>query len=193
MSPIPHRHLTLTFLVTLLIDQVSKWYIFEHVLRLNGDKMSFLDWLIHTQSIEATLASFTDYTVVKITSFFNLVTVWNTGVSFGFLQDSANYMPTVLTIFAFIMSLILFIWARRTTHKVESLSLVLIASGAFGNAFDRLRFKGVADFIDIHYNGWHWPAFNVADSAIFIGAVLLLIYSFRSTPKNDVEPTEKDT
>ncbi len=163
-------------LALIVIDQISKWYVFEGVLRVRGGAKNFLDWLTSGQSIEDTIASLQQFQVIEVTSFFNLVAVWNTGVSFGLLQDAPDFMPTALTSFAVIVSIVIFVWGMRARYALERYAALLISAGALGNALDRFRFKAVADFIDIHAFGYHWPAFNVADASIVLGAALLIVY-----------------
>jgi signal peptidase II len=112
---------------------------------------------------------------VEVTSFFNLVAVWNSGVSFGFLAGYSDTMPYILTGFAAAVVAGMSIWLMRTRVMLVAIALGLIIGGALGNIVDRLRFKAVIDFIDLHVAGYHWPAFNLADSAITVGVGLLLL------------------
>ena len=109
---------------------------------------------------------------IVVTSFFSLVRVWNYGVSFGMF--AGHRQPLILTI---ISALIVTALLARSTHKVLSFGLAMVIGGAIGNIIDRLRFGAVADFLDFHVMGYHWPAFNIADSCIFIGVVLLCVHS----------------
>lgn len=167
---------TSLFGAILVLDQISKWYVFEMLLRVRGQKQSFIEWMTSFQSMADTLASLADFTRMEITSFFNLVVVWNTGVSFGMLQNAPDFMPTALTWFAVIVGIIVFIWGIKTTQTLERYAALLISAGAIGNALDRFRFHAVADFVDLHVAGYHWPAFNVADASIVLGAGLLIVY-----------------
>ena len=108
---------------------------------------------------------------IEILAIFNLVPVWNRGMSFGMLADGGAMVPIGLTSLAVAVSAWLF-WMVPRLHRVQRLAAACIAGGAIGNAIDRLRFGKVVDFIDLHYAGLHWPAFNLADAAITIGAVL---------------------
>ncbi|MEO3428326.1 signal peptidase II [Pelagibius sp. CAU 1746] len=117
--------------------------------------------------------------VIEVTGFFNLVLTYNTGVSFGLFQGDAAWQPYILVFLNLAVSAGLLIWLHRETHKGGSAGLLpwavgLVVGGALGNAVDRLHLPGVVDFLDFHLAGWHWPAFNVADSAI-VGGVILLI------------------
>ena len=109
--------------------------------------------------------------LIKINLFLNLVPVWNPGMSFGLLADGGVAVRIGLTILAFVVSGWLF-WMLPQLDRLQRIAAALIAAGAVGNAIDRLRFGRVVDFIDLHWGGWHWPAFNVADAAITTGAVL---------------------
>ena len=108
---------------------------------------------------------------IEILATFNLVPVWNRGMSFGILAGGGALVPIGLTALAVVVSAWLF-WMVPRLHRVQRLAAACIAGGAIGNAIDRLRFGKVVDFIDLHYAGLHWPAFNLADAAITIGAVL---------------------
>lgn len=108
---------------------------------------------------------------MEITSFFNLVMVWNRGVSFGLLAEHDARL--LLTGFALLVCLGLARWMFYSPFRYTATALGLIIGGALGNVVDRLRFGAVADFFDVHALGWHWPAFNIADSAICIGVALL--------------------
>ncbi len=111
---------------------------------------------------------------IEVTAFFNLVMVWNTGVSFGMFADSVSWMPWVLIGVALVIAAGLSVWLWRCADRFIGLALGLVIGGAIGNVIDRARFGAVADFFDFHVAGLHWPAFNIADSAICIGVALLL-------------------
>lgn len=112
---------------------------------------------------------------IALTPFFNLVVVWNRGVSFGMLHSDGALAPWLLSGLALAVVVALLIWLRQVEHPLPAVGLGLIIGGAVGNVIDRVRFGAVIDFLDVHAMGWHWPAFNVADSAICIGAALLLV------------------
>lgn len=114
------------------------------------------------------------YPVLEITSFFNLVQVWNTGVSFGMFNDLANGKIIIICL-NLLISLILLIWLFRNNHPYLTWALALIIGGAMGNLVDRIMNEAVADFLDFHILGYHWPAFNLADSFVFIGVGMLLL------------------
>jgi signal peptidase II len=122
------------------------------------------------------LASFAPGERRELTSFLNLVLWFNKGAAFSFLSDAPGWQTPLLIVFAagaaIVVSLLL---VRSPGKRMFSAGLALILGGAVGNVIDRLRFGHVVDFIDLHAAGWHWPAFNVADSAITVGAVLLIL------------------
>jgi len=118
-----------------------------------------------------------DYGDVRpVTGFFNLVLTYNKGAAFSFLAGASGWQTEFLTAIGIVASLfILYLLARHGTQKLFSLALALILGGAIGNVIDRMAHGHVIDFLDFHWRGWHWPAFNVADSAIVCGAALLIV------------------
>ena len=117
---------------------------------------------------------------VSITSWLNLVLVYNTGAAFSFLASAGGWQRYFFIVSSIvIIAGILFFLRRNAGQRLFSLALSLILGGAAGNLIDRLLYGQVTDFIDFHIWGWHWPAFNVADSAITIGAILLVIDEIR--------------
>jgi signal peptidase II len=113
---------------------------------------------------------------LPVTDFFNIVLVFNRGVSFGMFGEAGiPYQHLVLAGIAILVTLVLLTWILRNLHDRPCLAYGLIAGGALGNAIDRIRISAVVDFLDFHWQGYHWPAFNVADSAIFVGVVLVLL------------------
>ena len=142
----------------LLFDQLSKWVI--------------LDWVMDPPR------------TIEVTGFFNLVMVWNRGVSFGLLSNDSALGPWLLSGVALAVSAGLAVWMYRATHRLLAVSLGLVIGGAVGNVIDRVRFGAVADFLDFHVAGFHWPAFNVADSAIVIGVVLIMLDGFVNKPED---------
>ena len=121
------------------------------------------------------------YPEMEITSFLNLVLVQNKGISFGlFSRYEIGWLISILTIGIVV---VLFIWMRKLERAILALPFSLIIGGAIGNLIDRLNYGFVVDFIDFHFFGWHWPAFNVADSAITVGVIFLLIASFSNNFK----------
>ncbi|MBL8672648.1 MAG: signal peptidase II [Alphaproteobacteria bacterium] len=151
-----HRRLGLGLAALVLVaDQVSKWLIMDAVL---GTPRA-----------------------IEIAPFLNLVWVWNQGVSFGMLGGGA-VSPWLLSGLALAVSVALAIWLGQAETRLLGTALGLVIGGAVGNVVDRVRFGAVFDFIDVHAAGYHWPAFNVADSAITVGVALLLVDSLRPRP-----------
>ena len=110
---------------------------------------------------------------IRVTSFFNLVQVYNKGVSFGMFND-LSYGIIILSLLSFSITIILFIWLARVNQKHLGIALGLVIGGAYGNLIDRIINGAVADFLDFHIMQYHWPAFNLADSAITVGAMILI-------------------
>jgi signal peptidase II len=114
--------------------------------------------------------------VQPVTGFFNLVLTYNKGAAFSFLASASGWQAQFLTGVGIAASLfILYLLGRHGQQKLFSLALAMILGGALGNVIDRLAYGHVVDFLDFHFRGWHWPAFNVADSAIVGGAMLLVL------------------
>jgi signal peptidase II len=112
---------------------------------------------------------------IAVTPFFNLVLVWNRGVSFGMLDALGAVAPWLLSGLALAVVIALLLWLRRSEHAVMAIGLGLVIGGALGNVIDRLRYGAVVDFLDFHLAGWHWPAFNLADAGICVGAGLIVV------------------
>ena len=124
----------------------------------------------------AVLANFAYGERLQITGFLNLVLVYNKGAAFSMFADASGWQTPLLIVFALVAAGIVGTLIVKNPHKrLLCLGLALILAGAIGNLIDRLRYGHVVDFLDFHALGWHWPAFNVADSAITIGAVLLIL------------------
>lgn len=113
--------------------------------------------------------------VIEVTPFFNLVLAWNPGVSFGMFTHDAAIMPYVLSAVALGIVAVLLGWLRSADRALVALAIGMIAGGAVGNVIDRFRFGAVVDFLDFHAFGWHFWAFNVADSGISVGVALLVL------------------
>jgi len=115
----------------------------------------------------------------ELTGFFNLVLVFNKGAAFSLFAQAAGWQTPLLAAFALAAAAIVSVLIVRNPGRgLLCFGLALILGGALGNLIDRLRFGHVVDFLDFHALGWHWPAFNVADSAICIGAVILILEGF---------------
>jgi signal peptidase II len=123
-----------------------------------------------------------DYSVpVAIIPMFNLTLMHNTGAAFSFLSQAGGWQRWFFAAIAIIVSVVLVIWlkALKREQTLLAIGLALLLGGALGNLWDRLFLGYVVDFIDVYYGNWHWPAFNIADAAISIGAALLIFDSFR--------------
>ena len=145
--------------LVLVLDQISKWWIVEVVM----------------QPPE----------IIRVFPFFNLVMGWNRGVSFGMFNDESGFGRWFFTILALVIVAALTVWLRRSPDRFTAVALGLVIGGALGNVVDRIRYGAVADFLDVHAFGFHWPAFNVADSAITVGAVMLVLQSlFAGSERN---------
>lgn len=163
----PGLGLTAAALV-LLIDQVSKWWVISFVMSPPRD--------------------------IEITPFFNLVMVWNRGISFGLFNDSGASVWFLSAIALGIVA-VLGVWLRRTPGRLLPCALGLIIGGALGNVIDRIfrETHAVADFLDFHMAGYHWPAFNAADAAIAMGAAILVYDSlFPGAEKNKNSPLDHE-
>lgn len=127
---------------------------------------------------------------IEITSFFNIVLTWNRGVSFGMLHNMQEWMPLALIGATSCIALFMLIWLLRAAERSTILALGCVIGGAIGNILDRAQHGAVVDFLDFHLSGHHWPAFNLADSTIFVGVVILIIGSIvcpRSEPKETTQ------
>lgn len=140
-------------LLVLIADQISKWWA----------QMS----LPMAQAI-------------KVTDFLNWFLIYNPGAAFSFLSQAGGWQRWFFTIIGIVAAaVIIWLLQKNTQDRPFCIALALILGGAIGNVLDRLLYGAVVDFIDVHYHGWHWPAFNLADSAISIGATLIVINEIR--------------
>jgi signal peptidase II len=122
------------------------------------------------------------YQAVEVLPFFNLTHVYNTGAAFSFLHDAGGWQRWFFTVIALAVSVLILWWLKQTSKQQIMLPIAfcLIIGGALGNAYDRLVLGHVVDFLVVYYQNWSWPAFNVADSAISLGALLLIIDMFKN-------------
>ena len=120
---------------------------------------------------------------IFVTSFLNFNLIWNDGIAFGLFSFEKKIYYNFLTILIVLITLII-LWMITRTEKIEKLAFMMVFGGSIGNIFDRLYYSSVPDFIDIHFNNFHWFIFNVADIFITIG-VLLLIFTEFFKLKND--------
>lgn len=128
----------------------------------------------------------TYYKPVAVMPLFNFTLLHNTGAAFSFLSEAGGWQRWFFTLIAVGVSVFLVLWLKRLTaqEKIQAISLALILGGAIGNVIDRIRFGYVVDFLDFYYGTWHFPAFNIADSAITIGAVLIIYDSLFGAGRN---------
>jgi len=126
--------------------------------------------------------SFNLYESVEVLPIFSLTYVHNLGAAFSFLADQGGWQRWFFTAIAAIASIVFIVWLAKTpkSDTILSIAFALMLSGAVGNLIDRVLFGYVIDFLDFHWSGNHFPAFNVADSMIFIGAALMIVDSFTS-------------
>jgi signal peptidase II len=143
--------------VIVVLDQLSKWYVIEVV--MNPPR------------------------TIEVTPFFNLVMGWNRGVSFGLFNTGSAMAVWLLPALAAAIVVVLTVWLSRVDRLLLGAALGSIIGGAVGNIIDRLRFGAVADFLDVHAMGYHWPAFNLADTMITVGAALLIFDSLFVRPE----------
>jgi signal peptidase II len=126
------------------------------------------------------------YETVAIMPYFNLTMAHNHGAAFSFLAQAGGWQRWFFIGLAATISVVLLVWLAKLkpAAKLEAISLSLILGGAIGNVMDRIMYGYVIDFLDVYVGTSHWPAFNIADSAICIGAVLLILDSFKSEDKS---------
>ena len=147
----------------ILLDQVTKWAVLENF--AYGERR-------------------------EITGFFNLVLVYNKGAAFSMFASADGWQTPLLILFAIVAAgIVSYLIVRNREKRVLCLGLAFILGGALGNLIDRLRFGHVVDFLDFHAMGWHWPAFNVADSGITVGALLLILDGFVHHEKRASAPS----
>lgn len=155
--------------IVVFLDQLSKYWV---VNKLNLMRLEHID----------------------LNSFFNFSMVWNYGVSFGIFRANSDIGRWALVVFTGIISIFFFFWLLRAPNRLSQISLSLIIGGAIGNMIDRIRFGAVADFIDVTPSfPWFPWVFNIADSAVVLGAALLALELFigseenKNLPNNNVE------
>ena len=129
------------------------------------------------------------YQSIQILPFFKLTYVHNTGAAFSFLSEAGGWQRWFFAGLALAISCVIAVWlARLKQHEtLLAVALSLVLGGAIGNLIDRLAYGYVIDFLDVYYQTWHWPAFNIADSAITLGVILMLLESFGLVKSKDTE------
>lgn len=169
-------------LALIVADQLSKWAVMERILHpasgVERAPHGFFDWL-------ASAPPPLPFARIEVLPFFNWVMVWNRGISFGLFQNESELGPVIMVAVALAISVIFIVWLFRTDRWITVLTIGLVVGGAVGNVIDRLRFGAVADFLDFHAFGHHWPAFNLADSAITVGIALLVVDGLFFEPKTN--------
>jgi signal peptidase II len=153
MQPKPHALIWLALsALVIVLDQLTKYFAIE---------------LLEPYKAQAVIPGFLNWTLA-----------YNAGAAFSFLHDAGGWQRWLFTVLAIAVSAVLVIWLRRTDRGEwrTALPLALVIGGALGNLIDRVRVGHVTDFIEVYYQQWSWPAFNVADSAISVGAVLLILF-----------------
>jgi signal peptidase II len=164
----------------ILVDQYTKWLVVDALRANAAANTGFLDWLTSLNKVSYFVNEREAFGNRMLSPFLNFVVVWNQGISFGIMDSGSPHMPLFFTALSLVISLTMTIWLVMSTQKVIAFALSLIIGGALGNVADRVRFDAVADFIDFHVDNYHWPAFNVADSCIVIGAGILMLGSLFS-------------
>lgn len=131
-------------------------------------------------------SAMTEEEYLPLTGFFNLLLVYNEGAAFSFLSGAGGWQRWFFVALAVVISMVLYNWlvGLGKEERATAAALALILGGAWGNLIDRLLNGKVTDFIDLYYGTWHWPAFNLADSAITLGVVLMLLGLLRGPGKN---------
>lgn len=178
--------LGLILIVAIVVaDQYTKWLVIETLLRPNSENPDFARWFLTQNRISFFVNEREHFNTVTLLPFLNLVMVWNQGISFGLFDTNDPRMPVLFIGISLMISIPMLIWLALSRRIPLSLGLALIVGGALGNVLDRVRFGAVADFIDLHLNDqYHWPAFNLADSCIVIGALLLIYDALTSKSKH---------
>ncbi len=160
--------------------------------------LSGLTLVLDQLSKLAVMDGLAPYQSIPVTGFFNLVHVHNTGAAFSLFADQPGWQRLFFTGVALVASVVILFLLRKTQGRpLFSAALALILGGAVGNVIDRILYGHVIDFLDLYLGTWHWPAFNVADSAITLGAALLIWDSLRKSPDvpthtNPGAPTAND-
>ena len=122
--------------------------------------------------------------IINVNEYFNLVLAWNNGISFGLFNNDNEINALIISLIAIVIIIFLIRLLSKSETKKLSIGLGMIIGGAIGNVIDRSLYGAVMDFLDVHINVYHWPAFNVADSGITVGALILVFDSLFAQTKN---------
>lgn len=168
------------------------WIIFT--LKKTNDERNIMLYLIALAVLMADqitklmiLSTLTPGAYLPVMPGVNLVLTYNKGISFSLLDNLGSMGPWILTAAALIICAGIVWYMHREKNTWVQVGFALILGGALGNMIDRMRFGGVVDFIDVYYRAWHWPAFNVADTAICLGAAWVVATGLFSQKKNEKE------
>ena len=148
----------ITAIIIIVADQSSKWWIFEKIMQPPR--------------------------IINVNEYFNLVLTWNNGISFGLFNNDNEINALIISLIATVIIIFLIRLLSKSKTKKLSIGLGMIIGGAIGNVIDRSIYGAVMDFLDVHINVYHWPAFNVADSGITVGALILVFDSLFAQRKN---------
>ncbi|MDP6109709.1 MAG: signal peptidase II [Rhodospirillales bacterium] len=151
--------------IIIVADQLSKWWIVFDVMRPPR--------------------------IIEVFPSFNLVMGWNRGVSFGMFDSDSPIGQWLLIGLALTVVIVLLVWLKRADSRIIGLAIGLIVGGALGNVIDRIHFGAVADFLDVYIGDYHWPAFNIADAGISVGAIILVLDSLFANPDRDKKGAEE--
>lgn len=154
-------------ITTVILDQITKSLVLKKITSLISD----------TDGMEF---------FIKVSDFLNIVLVWNSGISFG-IFNGLKFMPHILLLINILISSTIFYLICKSNNFIYNIALSFIFGGAVGNIIDRIFRGAVIDFLDFHFRQYHWPAFNLADSSIFIGIIIYLVYDlfYKVSIKND--------
>ena len=156
--------------------------------------ISVIVFVLDQWTKQAVVDSMTLFESIQVLPFFNFTYVHNYGAAFSFLHDAGGWQRWFFTAIAIAVSLMILWWLKQTPkhQKLLPIAFCFVLGGAIGNVYDRIAYGYVIDFLDFYINDWHWPAFNIADSAIFIGAGLLIIDMFVNKPEDEEQQSEKE-
>lgn len=172
--PVPRVGL-LCAIVALLVDQLSKYLLVEHVFRPDG----------------VTETPFYSPVVIDILPVFDLSLSWNRGISFSLFSSGETATVIVLLIVTSVITAVMIGWMWRAPRVWLQAGLGLIVGGALGNIIDRASIGAVADFLHVFWGNWHFPTFNIADSCITVGAIIVLLDALFERPHDGAPPQSK--